>query len=269
MVRAMKRRLRLALAALVSLGCGSHGGGDENVGPDTGESGAGSDSATQSEGGVPLDGGGATDGSRISDSNGPTVWDGGFSGPLTCASPGNYAANCACACGVERWSIKTGSDSASGGVSLLPTLTTIGQLVSIAPPSPFPSSGTPRVSGAETTAFALKDVRLVFARLEDDSDYHLVLSDGTNTMITEVPYPKCVSGGPWGCLISRARAAVEANIGVSNLMLDMGHDHNVIVSVVGVGFWDPEHGQFGVAPNNLELHAILAICFGQGCDPTK
>lgn len=198
---------------------------------------------------------------------GPPPWDGTFTGPITCSAPGAYSTtNHASSpeCGTLRWAEKTGTDSKASSISLTPTLTTIAALTT--PSNPGPSGA--RVAPMETTIWALKDVNLVFARLEDDSDYHIVLQDGATTMISEVPFPGCVSGGPWGCFISRARAQVEANIGLSNLMLDMGHDHDFAVSVIGVGFWDTEHGQYGVAPNSVELHAVLAICFGVGCDPT-
>jgi hypothetical protein len=192
-------------------------------------------------------------------------WNGTFSGPITCPGTGSYATNWANTCGTLRWDIKTGTDSEASSISLLPTLTTIASLTSIPQQSPYGS----RVSPVETTIWALQNVNLIFARLEDDSDYHLGLSDGVNTMIAEVPYPGCVSGGPWSCFISRARAQVETNVGLSNLMLDMGHMQSFAVSLIGAGFWDTEHGQYLVAKNGIELHAVLAICFGVGCDPTK
>jgi hypothetical protein len=253
----MRRSGCAALLVGACLACGSSGGS----GSSGTDGGATQDSATSG------DSSSSSDSSPGGDSGGSSAWDGGFAGPLTCPGKGNYATNWANTCGTLRWSIKTGSDSASTGVSLLPTFSTIASVTSITPPSPFPSGSTPRTAPAETTVYAFKDVNLIFARLEDDSDYHLVMSNGTTTIITEVPYPGCVSGGPWGCLISRARANVEAAIGVSNLQLDSGHNHNLTVSVVGVGFWDEEHGQFDSAPNNVELHPVLAICFGAGCDP--
>jgi len=36
---------------------------------------------------------------------------------------------------------------------------------------------------------------------------------------------------------------------------------NIPVTVMGVGFYDPIHGQEGVAPNGIELHPILEIKF--------
>ena len=40
------------------------------------------------------------------------------------------------------------------------------------------------------------------------------------------------------------------------------------VTVRGVGFFDFNHGQTGVAANAIELHPILEICFGAGCTPS-
>jgi hypothetical protein len=39
---------------------------------------------------------------------------------------------------------------------------------------------------------------------------------------------------------------------------------NVPVTVTGVGFFDFLHGQTGVAPNGIELHAVLDVQFGSG-----
>jgi hypothetical protein len=34
-------------------------------------------------------------------------------------------------------------------------------------------------------------------------------------------------------------------------------------AVVGVGYFDPAHGQVGRAPNNIEIHPILSISFSE------
>jgi hypothetical protein len=93
----------------------------------------------------------------------------------------------------------------------------------------------------------------------------MVVADAGHTMIVEIPYPGCLGSSPWKCLVSRARATVDADINVTT----GGVNPNVTVSVMGVGFFDFQHGQTGVAPNAIELHAVLAVCFGQGCDPRK
>jgi hypothetical protein len=235
-------------------------------GGDTGTSGSsgGTSGSSGSSGGT--DGGPGTDsGPKDAGPPPPTGWDGGFPGPLTCSNPGNFLPNGG-NCGAERWSLKTGTDPAAAGISLLPTLTTIQALQTITAPTTFPQ--TTRLAPTEKTVFALKDIRLAFARLENDSDYHLMMSDTVRTIITEVPYPGgCTDGSAWQCLISRVRATVDAQN--FNLQPGVGRNFNIVVSVIGVGFFDPEHGQFGAAPNTIELHPLLGICFGPGCDPSK
>src|SRR5437764_12653521 len=88
-------------------------------------------------------------------------------------------------CGVERWAVKTGTDADVARVNLgTPTATTIASLTAITAPAALPSSN--RVSPVETTVFSL-DATLTEFKLEQDSDYHLVLSDGAgHTMIAEI-----------------------------------------------------------------------------------
>ncbi len=145
-------------------------------------------------------------------------------------------------------------------MSLVPVPTTIAQLISL----PAAGGGTSRESPTETTLFELKDVTLTMIKLETDSDYHTVVSDGTNTMIVEVPYPLCAQGSVWSCFISRSRSEVDSKYTVTSTP----QYPSQTVTVRGVGFFDSIHGQTGVAPNGIELHPVLQICFGQGCTPT-
>ena len=260
----MRRAVALSLS-LVWIVVGACGGGSQSgqspVDPDA-STGPGDGTP---EGGAPGDEGGVgPDGGPIPTDSGRPPWDGKFTGPLTCSGSGAFMMNYSGACGVERWAIKTGADSAAAGINLLPQLTTVAALGALTPPASIPFST--RVKPTETTVFALKDVTLSFVRLEDDGDYHLVLNDGPNMMISEIPYPggTCTSGTAWQCLISKARAAVDAHF---TLALLKGKVANLVVSVAGVAFFDTEHSQFGAAPNAVELHPLLAICFGKGCSP--
>jgi uncharacterized protein (TIGR03437 family) len=160
-------------------------------------------------------------------------------------------------CGVERWTVKTGTDTDSKLVNLNNvTATTIANLVALPAPSNKPE--TNRVQPTETTVFVLSATLIEF-KLEDDSDYHLVLSDSAGkTMIAEIPSPNCVSSGSSFTLgITNARSEFDAH-------LKPGTDFqtaNVPVLVKGVGFFDFLHGQTGVAPNGIELHPVLDIIF--------
>jgi len=237
--------LTVGFALTIALGCGSGAGTTaSSSGADAGDGGSGSSSGSS------LDGSGSSSGSSSGGSSG---------GPITCSNPGNYTMNGG-KCGVERWNIKTGTDSQAAGVSLTPQPNTIATLTGL----PAAGGGSSRESPTETTLWELKDVTLSMIKLETDSDYHMVLSDGAHTMIAEIPYPSCTSGSPWTCFVTHARSIVDAKYTVSS----SPQYPSQTVTVRGVGFFDFLHGQTGVAPNGIELHPVLQICFGQACTPS-
>lgn len=167
-------------------------------------------------------------------------------------------------CGVERWSVKTGTDADAGLINLQSTTqTTIAALDALPAPSNLPANN--RIQPTETTVFQLQ-ATLTEYKLESDSDYHLVLSDGSgHTMISEIPDPNCVgSSSPLLTSIHHARAEFDARYTPTGTF----QTANVAVTVTGVGFFDFLHGQTGVAPNGIELHAVLDIQFGTSGTPT-
>lgn len=168
------------------------------------------------------------------------------------------------ACGVERWAVKTGTDANVSLISLQSiTQTTIAALSSLTPPATLPASS--RIQPTETTIFQLHDT-LTEYKLESDSDYHLVIADASGkTMIVEIPDPSCVgASSPLLSDIQKARAEFDARYTPGSSF----QTANVPVTVTGVGFFDFLHGQTGVAPNGIELHAVLDIQFGSGGTPT-
>jgi hypothetical protein len=239
-----------AASLLVFAACGGSPGSPAEQGDDGGttasDSAAGGDSSSSGSGSGSSSGGGSGSGS-------------GGGAAITCPAPGSYTKNGG-SCGTERWNIKTGTDSQAASVSLIPKPNTIATLVALT----AAGGGNSRESPTETTLWELKDVTLSMIKLETDSDYHMVLSDGSHTMIAEIPYPTCTTGGAWTCFISRARSEVDAKLKVSS----SPQYPALTVTVRGVGFFDFLHGQTGVAPNGIELHAVLQICFGQGCTPS-
>src|SRR5579859_3447557 len=167
-------------------------------------------------------------------------------------------------CGVERWSVKTGADADAGLINLSSiTQTTIATLAALPAPSTLPSNN--RIQPTETTVFQLHDTLTIY-KLETDSDYHLVLDDGSgNTMIVEIPDPACVgSTSPLLPDIRTARSEFDARYTPNGSF----QTANTPVTVTGVGFFDYLHGQTGVAPNGIELHAVLDIQFGSSSTPT-
>jgi PKD repeat protein len=160
-------------------------------------------------------------------------------------------------CGVERWSVKTGTDADAGLVNLSsPQTNDIVTLRSWPAPSTIPLNN--RVSPYETTMWVL-NATLVEYKLENDSDYHLVIKDDSgNTMIAEIPDPACVgSGSPFGADIQSARAQFDAKYSATTSF----HTANIPVQLTGVAMFDFLHGQTGVAPNGIELHPTLGIVF--------
>ena len=162
-------------------------------------------------------------------------------------------------CGVERWAVKTGTDADVGLVNFTPVPQTIAYLRSLTAPSTLPASN--RITPTETTTFQV-DATLTQYKLETDSDYHLVIQDASgNTMIAEIPDPACVgAGSPFASGVQSARAAFDAKYTATTSF----QTANIPVRLTGVGFFDVLHGQTGVAPNGIELHAVLDIIFNPG-----
>jgi len=167
-------------------------------------------------------------------------------------------------CGVERWSVKTGTDSDSSHVDPSNSQpANIKDLVALQPPNPLPKDN--RFAPTETTVFVvnatLTDYKLE-AGATGDSDYHLVLMDEQgNTMVAEIPSPSCVGpGSPFASQIASARAQFDAQFSATSSF----QTANVPVRVTGVGFFDFFHHQHGAAPNVIELHPVLDIQINPG-----
>jgi hypothetical protein len=160
-------------------------------------------------------------------------------------------------CGVERWSIKTGTDSGASAIDLTSSSsTTVSSLTSLSAPQPIPVGS--RVSPTETTDWTINATLIEF-KAENDSDYHLVISDDAgNTMIAEIPSPDCVgASSPFASAIAQARAKFDAAFTPSSSFQHV----NVPVQIKGVAMFDFLHGQTGVAPNGIEIHPVMDIIF--------
>src|SRR5215472_10120080 len=164
-------------------------------------------------------------------------------------------------CGVERWSVKTGTDTDAQQVDLAnPKPAAIADLVQLTPPAPIPPDN--RVAPTETTVWVLNATLTDYKHEEGrtgDNDYHLVLDDGQgNTMVAEIPSPDCVDdSSPFAAQIAGARADFDAQLSAAQWF----QTANIPVQVTGVGMFDFPHGQHGAAPNVIELHPVLAIVF--------
>jgi hypothetical protein len=174
----------------------------------------------------------------------------------------------------ERWSVKTGADAdAQALTSQSPTSTTIADLRALAVPALLPPDG--RSEGAEKTVWQLTATLQTY-RSESDGDYHLVIADEQdNTMIAEIPNPGDITTPSYFAeQITGARTAfdnhfqIAENINAPTAAVAPGPGEGpqlqqaaVQVTVTGLGFFDFNHGQLGVAPNAIELHPVINIAF--------
>lgn len=105
-------------------------------------------------------------------------------------------------CGVERWGVKTLTDTDASAVKRTPKTTSVRALRRLQPPSGLRHRA--RVQGVETTIYRVR-VPLIEMKLEADGDVHLVIAQpGTaQTMIVEFPAAGCTRGAPawaqWRC----------------------------------------------------------------------
>jgi Concanavalin A-like lectin/glucanases superfamily len=167
------------------------------------------------------------------------------------------------ACNGYRWPVKVATDAAAASIELNPVnQTTIAALTSM--PAPIANNTSARIPPAETAVFQLTNVTLSSISKSIDLDYHLVLKDALgHTIITESADPSCAAPGRLAAQITTVRKTIDSAIpNVSRTPTPRGDT----LTLQGVGFNDfaPNFAS-GQAPNGIELHAILAICFGVNC----
>jgi hypothetical protein len=151
---------------------------------------------------------------------------------------GHFRPSRSLACGVERWKVKTLQDRPRlYRAHAIP----LGQLTSHERPTPLPPTRAP----FERRVFSV-DAAVTLVRHEADEDYHLVLEDGADHMIAESPSFFCTRGATTYRRRQMRNARTKVRL--------CAH-----ARVVGVAFFDFQHGQTGVAPNAIELHPILAF----------
>ena len=156
-------------------------------------------------------------------------------------------------CGVARWAVKTGTDSAAGQVNLIPVPETVASLGAIPKPQQLGPTRLPQeMRTVQVTA------QLVKVQREGDSDYHLYLTAGGALMISEVPHPSCVASGPFRVGAAQVRAAVDALVPAlanTRAVVPVGRT----VTLTGVVFFDKVYPQPGAAPNGVEQHPLVAL----------
>ena len=162
-------------------------------------------------------------------------------------------------CGVFRWAVKTGTDAQANLVNMTPVDTTQAALVALPKPATLPAT---RISPTELQVVRLTNVTLTQYKVESDSDYHLGIVTGSTQMEAEIPSTNCAgTSGAFAAAIKSARAAFDAKFTATGSY----QNANIPVTITGVSFFDmPAHGANG-APNGIEIHPVLSICFGLDC----
>jgi len=161
------------------------------------------------------------------------------------------------ACGVERWPVKILADSMASRVSLIPRATTVRALRRLRPPDSLPQKARNRP--VETTTYRVR-ARLVGSKFEEDSDFHLVIADPRvgGSMIVEFPASDCLGTRAHDRIVGARQALKEA---CGDLPDTVGALWTLTgkATLTGVAYFDPIHGQGGVAQNGIELHPVLAV----------
>ncbi len=164
--------------------------------------------------------------------------------------------------GTERWSVKVMTDALASSVNYAPLQSTVAGLLAIT--TPFPDPYMIRQAGIESNTYQIT-CNITVKKEETDADCHLVLSDGTHTLIGEIPNAACSTAvsSAHAFQYAAARSFIDAHIAMGNVNnVNIGQ-----VTITGVAFIDPPHGQTGAAPNNIELHPILDIHFASSAAP--
>ena len=160
-------------------------------------------------------------------------------------------------CGIERWAVKTLSDTDALRVDVSPRATTVEALNGLAEHC----GGGPDASRPYQEEYQTFEViaRITLVRHEDDRDYHVAIQDVSTgaTIVTEVADSSCTgaANSPFATTLAQARAEFDAvRAGRSDREME-----GTLVRVRGVGFFDFNHGQTGRARNCMELHPVLGI----------
>jgi hypothetical protein len=199
--------------------------------------------------------------------------------------PGLQAQACG---GTERWQVKVGTDSGSDTVRLQPVVqTTLQDAIRLSQPHLPPKSDNDTRLPEETHVYQLSGHLVEFKQEagKGDSDYHLVITDDTlqftndadrhgpgHSLIAEIPDPDCIPGvhgdpdvaSKFVDEITCVRAKLDAKFPDANKNGKFFDTGDTPVTVTGVGFFDRPHGQTGRARNNLEIHPVLDLDFGDG-----
>lgn len=175
--------------------------------------------------------------------------------------------------GVERWPVKTVTDDDQDKINQTVEQTTIERLWLLKRPADMPLKKrakkyqSRRAEGPETTIWQIEG-RIIQHKWEEDGDFHIVVSSSATgrTIIVESPQdgldvndePFVDPGSPFKEQIEAARRKFRKRLNPTPSF----HGANVRARITGLGFFDIDHGQTGIAKTNaIELHPVIDVEF--------
>ena len=173
--------------------------------------------------------------------------------------------------GSERWPVKTVTDPDRAKIGQQTEQTTIERLWLLKRPDDMPLKSrakkyqATRAEGPETTIWQI-EATIISHKWEDDGDYHVVVSSLTTgrTMIVESPQdgldvngePFVDPSSPFKQQIEQARDKLRTRLNPKPGF----HSASILARITGLGFFDIDHGQTGLAKTNaIELHPVIDI----------
>ena len=171
-----------------------------------------------------------------------------------------YATNSIVAqnCGVDRWSIKTLSDIDTLKIDFNHLVSsTVHEQVSLLAPKI-----RRRRLESETKVFIIDCNLIGFKRESGDKDIHVIVEDinTDETMVVEIPSHQCfeIQKTSRYKLFKDLQGWFYSNVGAPKTNFVYLKKH-IPVTITGVGFFDFNHGQIGMANNGREIHPVLSI----------
>jgi hypothetical protein len=161
-------------------------------------------------------------------------------------------------CGVDRWSIKTLSDIDTLKIDFNHIVSsTVHEQVSLL----APKIKKGRLE-SETKVYSIDCNLIGFKRESGDKDIHVIVEDinTDETMVIEIPSHQCfeIQKTSRYKLFKDLQGWFYSNIGSPKSKFFYLKKH-IPVTVTGVGFFDFNHGQIGMADNGREIHPVLSI----------
>ncbi len=159
-----------------------------------------------------------------------------------------------------RWDVKTLGDSFVIGQEVIETTISEQRKLRLSPSAPDVDESTPRMA-SERTVYRLT-ARLMEAKEEMDRDYHLVLEEeGTGLrLVAEIPDAIPPVPERYYAQFLRARRTIDSLVGRPG-PIPIRPARPPRIEIIGIGFFDEPHIIIpaGMAPNNREIHPVIAV----------